>query len=95
MVVLWYVCVGVHRDALDGTPSLSIYVAVVYGVVIDDGWPRTKWHALHVVLCRETARRCVCGDGLKVEGPWRRMLLRLQVLMAEPPTFERLRQFKG
>ena len=37
MVVLWYVCVGVHRDALDGTPSLSVYVVVVYGVVIDDG----------------------------------------------------------
>ena len=80
---------------LDGTPSPSIYVVVVYGVVIDDGWPRTKWYALHVVLCREAARRCVCGDGVKVKGPRRRMLLRLQVLMMEPPPFERLRQFKG
>ena len=37
MVVLWYVCVGVHRDALDGTPSPSVYVVIVYGVIIDDG----------------------------------------------------------
>ena len=80
---------------LDGTPSLSVSVVVVCGVIIDDEWSRTKWHALHVVLCREAARRCVCGHGVKVKGPWRRMLLRLQVLMAEPPTFERLRQFKG
>ena len=63
-----YVCVGVHRGALDGTPSPSIYVVVVYGVVIDDGWSRPKWHALHVVLCREAARRCVCGYGVKVKG---------------------------
>ena len=83
MVVLWYVCVGVHRDALDGTPSLSIYVAVVYGVVIDDGWPRTKWHALHVVLCREAARRCVCGHGVKVKGWRQRVAPRLQVVMVE------------
>ena len=93
MVVLWYVCVGVHRDALDGTPSLSIYVAVVYGLIIDDGWPRTKWHALHVVLCREAARRYVCGYGVKVEGwPWR-MALRVQAVMVEPPPFG-LRQLK-
>ena len=72
VVVLGYVCVGVHRDALDGTPSLSVYMVVVYGVVIDHGWPRTKWHLLHVVLCRETARRCVCGDGVKVGGWWSR-----------------------
>ena len=25
---MWYVCVGVHRDALDGTASLSVYVVV-------------------------------------------------------------------
>ena len=37
MVVLWYVCVGVHRDALDDTPSLSVYVVIVYGVIINDG----------------------------------------------------------
>ena len=37
MVVLWYVCVGVHRDALDGTPSLSAYVVLFYDVIIDDG----------------------------------------------------------
>ena len=38
VVVLWYVCLGVHRDALDGTPSLSVYVVVVYDVIIDDVW---------------------------------------------------------
>ena len=55
MVVLWYVCLGVHRGALDGTPSPFVYVVVDYGVVIDDEWPRTKGHLLHVVLCREAA----------------------------------------
>ena len=95
VVVLWYVCLGVHRGALDGTPSSFVYVIAICGVVIDDGWPRTKWHALHVVLCRETARRCVCGEGVKVKGPRRRMRLRLQVLMVEPPPFVRLRQVKG
>ena len=73
MVVLWYVCLGVHRGALDGTPSPFVYVIAICGVVIDDGWPRTKWHLLHVVLCREAARRCVCGYGVKVEGWWSRV----------------------
>ena len=84
-----------HRVHLDGTPSLSVYVVVVYGVIIDDGWSRPKWHALHVVLCREAARRCVCGDGVKVEGWRRRMALRLQVVMVEPLHVVGLRQLKG
>ena len=47
-----------HRESLDGTLSLSIHVVVIYGVVL-----------LHVPLGRDAARRCVCGDNVKVEGP--------------------------
>ena len=54
-----------------------------YGVIIDDGWSRPKWHALHVVLCREAARRCVCGYGVKVKGWRQRVAPRLQVVMVE------------
>ena len=80
---------------LDGTLSLSVYVVVVYDVIIDDVWSRTKRHALHVVLCREAARRCVCGHGVKVKGPWRqRVAARLQVVMMVPQPCG-LRQLKG
>ena len=83
-----------HRVHLDGTPSLSVSVVVVYGVIIDDGWSRPKWHALHVVLCREAARRCVCGYGVKVKGWRQRVVPRLHVVMVVPQPFG-LRQLKG
>ena len=83
-----------HRVHLDGTPSLSVSVVVVYGVIIDDGWFRPKWHALHVVLCREAARLCVCADGVKVKEWRQRVAPRLQVVMVVLQPF-RLRQLKG
>ena len=78
---------------LDGTLSLSVYVVVVYDVIIDDVWSRTKRHALHVVLCREAARRCVCGHGVKVKGWRQRVAARLQVVMMVLQPFG-LRQLK-
>ena len=83
-----------YRVHLDGTPSLSVYLVVVYCVIIDDGWSRPKWHALCVVLCREATRLCVCGYGVKVKGWRQRVVPRLHVVMVVPQPFG-LRQLKG